>query len=504
MYRIRTGGRKGSALVVALITAVVLSILVGALFMLFKANVASYEWQKEDLQAMYTAEAGTRLATFMILDGTTVPQDTTTQFLPPSGNTWFDLPGENLGETLVYVDPHHDNGQITSANAYGVRALGRIVANEDAYTYGMETLIMPENFARFSCFQNLGFQTGYYSDGYRFDGPFHSNGSINIFSENMTSLNDPYFYSLSIARRTGGDGYYYGQSAAGGVLTTSPKIGNLEIQPYQRMLMGPPYFDMHADSIPYGPTEVNWQAAYNAAVSGGLYFDASSTLGELADGSRISISHDTLRILQSNGGPISVYACDSLVNPVVWIDNAPTDRIFIRQYRPLMPNDGLDIPLTIGMNGDLYCSGNCEYSNTNIMDPNNNDMLGLITVHGDIIIANDESYSGDPEWTNGFQILTDGSFNFDAVFMALDGDIHAEDYHHPDSLARSFEILGGYIAQNEGPTSTSSSGFEIVITYDTRLMTKNPPYFPSTGQWNTVFWEDRPDLDIHNIKEDRY
>jgi len=142
--------KRGSALVMALVTALVLSILVGALFLLFQSNVASYEWTLEEMQAMYTAEAGANLATYMILQGVDVPLDSCYQFLPETGTGWVDLPGDDLGEVKVWVDPHQDNEEICSANAYVVKARGRINTDAGSYEYGMETMLMPENFSRFS------------------------------------------------------------------------------------------------------------------------------------------------------------------------------------------------------------------------------------------------------------------------------------------------------------------------------------------------------------------
>ena len=498
-------GRRGSALVLAIITALVLSVLVGALFLLFQSNMAAYEWHKEELQCMYTAESGARLATYMILEGSDLPQKDTEQFLPESGNTWFSLPGEDLGETLVYVDPHRQNAEITASNAYVVRALGRIVVEEEAYTFGMENMLMPENFSKFSCFQNLGFASGYYGDGYRFDGPFHSNGPINIWSGSVGSLNDPYFYSLSIARRTGGDGYYYGQSQAGGTLTDQPVIGALTIQPIDRMLMGPPFFDMHADSIPYGSSEVNWEPVENAAKNGGLYFgpDVAGPTA-LPDGARLMINNDTLMVRRNAGPAVEEYILSDLAIPVVWIDNGNTDRIYLRELAPGSdPSNGLDGSYTIGMMGDLYISGSLTYQDTDIMNPNNDDMLGLITVRGDIVMARDPD--GGPDWSFPWEIMLDKTFQYYAVLMALDGVIEAEDYTFPTSGHNSMELTGGYIAQQEGYTSTSGgAGFAIDIYYDTRLMSQNPPYFPSTGKWHEVFWKERPDLEEDDMGEDFY
>jgi len=95
--------------------------------------------------------------------------------------------------------------------------------------------------------------------------------------------------------------------------------------------------------------------------------------------------------------------------------------------------------------------------------------------------------------------MVDDSFNFHAVFMTLSGDLLAENPLLPNAETEEFRIMGGYIAQAEGWTSTGGSGFEIVIKYDTRLMSMNPPYFPSTGEWNVVYWKDRPELSLENI-----
>ncbi|MBD3277302.1 MAG: hypothetical protein GF388_03295 [Candidatus Aegiribacteria sp.] len=504
-------GRRGSALVLAIITALVLTVLVGALFLLFQSNMAAYEWHKEELQCMYSAESGARLATYMILEGSDLPQTDTEQFLPESGPTWFSLPGEDLGETLVYVDPHRQNAEITASNAYVVRALGRIVVEEEAYTFGMENMLMPENFSRFSCFQNLGFASGYYDDGYRFDGPFHSNGPINIWSGSVGSLNDPYFYSLSIARRTGGDGYYYGQSQGGGTLTDQPAIGALTIQPIDRMLMGPPFFDMHADSIPYGSSEVNWEPVENAAKNGGLYFGPEAPgPSELPDGARLMIANDKLLVKRNSTAAVEEYILSDLANPVVWIDNGPNERVYLRQLAPdSIPSTGLEGAYTIGMMGDLYLSGALKYQDTDIVNPNNDDMLGIITVKGDIIMAYDPDAWGGPDWPEPWEIMMDAKFQYYAVLMSLDGVIEAEWYPshspYPASGDHTMELTGGYIAQTEGVTSSSGGGgFAIDIYYDTRLMSQNPPFFPSTGKWHEVFWKERPDLEEDDMGEDYY
>ncbi|MCD4848691.1 MAG: hypothetical protein K8R76_10940 [Candidatus Aegiribacteria sp.] len=499
------GKKNGSALVMTVVVMVVFMIIGSGIYTLFQANISSYEWQGELLQARYTAEAGANLAAYMVMAGVEMPQDSfPRQLLPASGIGWYDLIGGDLGEIVVWIDPDNDNDEIEAANAYGVRVLGRVGTAENSFYYGMEVKMMPENFARFACFQDDGFSSGYYGDGYIFSGPFFSNGPINIWSSDASTSTDPYFYSLELATRAGGDGYYYGTSQTPGGLTVVPQRDRLQIQPYDRMLMGPPYFDMHADQIPFNSGSVNWQRARNKAESGGLYFDASSPHGELPSGTRLMIDNHTLHVKTGNGVPETTYDLSLLAEPVVWIDNGNNDIIFIKQYPAVWPavERGIDMPLTIGMSGHLYVSGDHHYIDPNIMDTHNDDMLGLITVYGDVVIAEDPGDGAD--WGVPWRMTTDGYIYFSATFMALDGVLYAENYSQPSGGAVDFHIVGGYLAQAEGYTSTSSSGHNIVIDYDTRLMTRHPPYFPQTGQWSIVYWENIPDMDLQSIEWDRY
>ena len=501
-------GRKGSALVLAILTMMVLMILVGALFLLFNMNIKSYQWEEEELKAMYTAESGANLATYMIVGGSDVPQDTLTmQFLPDSGTGWFALPTDDLGEVRVFVDPDRHNAMVSAGNAYAVRALARLVSVDDTYTYGMETVLMPENFARFACFQEhptvpVGGGGGWYGDGYTFDGPFHSNGPFCIWSDSPTHDNDPYFYSLNIARQPSGQGFYYNSEGSPTGVTYVPEVGDLQLQPIDRLLLGPPYFDLNVDSIPFGPAEVAWGNAREAAIDGGLYFAPfPAGVGDLASGTRMLIKEDTLFVREDSLGATATYILSALDEPVVWIENGNNDDIFLRGFPDTTIASGVNFPVTIGMNGNLYMSGPMTYPNMDVLDPDNDDLLGLITVHGDFIIADDP---GAADWPDPWTIVTDwpGGFNYCAVFMALDGEMIAE---NPGALPgeNDFNVVGGYIVIQEGWTSTPDpSGFTIRCNYDTRLMTMHPPYFPQTQNWNVIYWRDWPELDEDMLEAD--
>lgn len=493
MTRIKNRHNNGSALVAAAIVTVVFILLSAAIYALFQANISAHEWERDELIAMYTAEAGAAIASYMILDGAQVPGGISpVMFLPDSSTSgWYNLDYDNLGVVKVAIDPHNNNAYVTEANAYGVRVLGKDRENNTNYMFGMEMMMMPLNFARFACFLDNPNTNGYYGDGYRFDGPFHANGPICIYSSSSGSTNDPYFYSLNLTC-----GYYY-YGTAPGTQATTPEYGYLQIQPYEKMLMGEPYFDLNADTIDFGPDNIIWQTIPNKASSGGL--ELSSL--DCPTGTRLLIKNDSLFTRKPNGFE-NVYVMSAYTNPVVWIDNGNSDDIYIKEYPGA---GGVGMPLTIGCNGDIFIAGPHLYRNQDVLDENNTDLLGLFSAYGDIVIADDP---GGSDWPSPWQIMTNGDITFDAIIMALSGELYAQ-YPYSPSPAKNLNIMGGYILDTEGITSISYSGggtagFVSTIYYDTRLMAIQPPYFPQTGDWEIIYWEENRDLTESMLLLDKY
>ncbi|RKZ07694.1 hypothetical protein DRQ25_10920, partial [Candidatus Fermentibacteria bacterium] len=177
---------------------------------------------------------------------------------------------------------------------------------------------------------------------------------------------------------------------------------------------------------------------------------------------------------------------------------------------------GLTTALTIGVNGNLCVSGPIMYEDIDLLNDSNRVMLGLVVKEGDFTIAvdpdmvvgmEDWELVGDPtnetwdistclhDYSNGIQV--------DAVIMVLDGYFQLEDVSSAHMLywsnpAIDFEIVGGYIVNEEYVTTwvsgTETYGYLTFVTYDPRLMTMHPPYFPQTGVWDTAYWDERPDM----------
>ncbi len=496
----KKNNKRGSALVLVMIAAVVLTILVGAVYILFESNVRSQQWAKERIQARFTAEAGANLAVYMIMEGADVPQGADPVRILPDpalSDDWIDLGGE-LGWVQAWVDPKDNNNQVSAANAYEVRVLSKVISEDQIHSYCIGTMILPRNFATYACFLNDGgggSGGGYYADGYRFDGPFHTNTSVNIGSYTPGRNNDPWFYSLSIVE----DVYYCVN--AGYLATTEVQVGTLWIEPYEKMVMGEPYIAFGVDPIPFSSGEVTWQGAYNAASSGGLLL----TAGEVPDGTRMILRDSTLIVKQNSAGAEMQYNLAALDNPVVWIENDDADIVYLKGIQSVPDTSGLSIPLTIGVTGSLGLSGSIQYLNGDLLDPDNKIMLGLVVVNGDFLIAEDPTnpfWGGPPEWAGPWTIDTYdvASVEMDAVIMVLDGVFETES-QYPSHLPPTIDlrIVGGYIINEEGYTTWPSNGYYSDIVYDPRLMTMHPPFYPQTGLWDTAYWEEEDEIDESNI-----
>ena len=315
-------------------------------------------------------------------------------------------------------------------------------------------MAQPGSFSYYNCFQDDPGLSGAYVDGTVFSGPFRANGPVRITSESSGRDNDPYFYIFTLSS----DYYIYGW---GTVQSAVPHVDDLWIEPYELMELGPPWFNLGVDPLPFGPDHVDWQTVRTTAVNSGLYLTAA----EVADGSRILIEDGLLHILQTEYGAEEIYDLTTLQEPVVWIENDAGDRIFVKSSPG---SGGFSEELTLGALGSIYLAGPLEYHETS---PG---MLGLISVYGDCLIADDPLTS---DWPSPFDIVTDQDFTVSASILLLDGDIFSENFIHPTPVA-NLTLFGGIQMLKQGWTSTGSSGFNLQFSYDDRLLTESPPWYP--------------------------
>ncbi len=478
--------QTGSALVLVLVASMFLIILTAGAFRYFQTNVDTQIWTRDRIQAKLSAEAGVNLATHMLVAGAATPATTTPEAILGTETSHFTLPGD-MGTIYATVDPSDKNPEVTTANAYMIRCIS-FVPGHTIESFGMESIIMPENLARFSVFQDDPPSNLHYSDGYRFDGPFYANGPVRIGSNSATHENDIFFYSY----KTTSPYWIYNNS---GSHETTPAAGNVEMRPYHRLNMGAPYFELNVDTIPFGAAELNWQGVEAAAISGGLHLSTT----QVPNNSRLVLSGTSLFVRRNASEAPVEYDLSSLENPVVWIDNNSTNRIYLRG--DMTAGSGFDMELTLGCKGPVFMSGSLVYNNQDLEDPDNDNLIGIISVYGNMIIADAPSVLPDPLW-NGYgerwQIGTDGTVTYSAVLVALEGVLKAQKPAEPVGF-HEFQIIGGYMCQAEGHTNNANSGFRMVVYFDPRLLFMHPPFFPTTANWNTTMWAERPDMTVSDV-----
>lgn len=313
---------------------------------------------------------------------------------------------------------------------------------------------------------------GYYSDGFVSDGPFRANCPVSIWSDSPGRDGDPWFYSLTLASP-----FYYCSKGGGTNPQFSPQCGNLWIEPYEQMSQGAPWFVLDADPLVFGFEGVNWQEMRSAAITGGIYLTSPA----VPNGARILVGADSIYLRTSDASPFQGFDLAGLAEPVIWIENAWTDRIYVRSC----PGDSLSMPFSIGMYGSIYTLGSLR-----VAQGEDGGMLGLMSVYGDFVIALDPDLAGAPDWTDPvWRIETEGDFEFDASVICLSGELKAQNPSYPNPKA-DLVIEGSMQLGSEGYTATPSAGWNISVEYDWRLADTAPPCYPEYSETGIVGWKE--------------
>ncbi|MBN2586095.1 MAG: T9SS type A sorting domain-containing protein, partial [Candidatus Fermentibacteraceae bacterium] len=310
---------------------------------------------------------------------------------------------------------------------------------------------------------------GFFTDSMVMNGPVRMNTAFFIVSNTPGRDHDPWFYSLTSA----GDSIYTFLADTSIVISSTvphPEGSNLWVEPYEQMVQGPPWFNLGADPIPFGYENVDWQTTRDAAMTLGYYFPPDS----LESGTRIILTASRLEIKENPEAEEIRICVFEVPEPVIWIDNAPEDTIYVRS---VLPDTGIAVftPMTIGCNGHLFIMGDIEY------EPGYSGMLGLITTSGDMEIADTPL---EEPWQGEWKIDTERDMVISGSFLLCDGWFSAENPWEPHP-AVDFTIFGGIQMIQEGitgywtPYSGNSWGYFLNFDFDTRFFTQSPPFYPA-------------------------
>jgi len=340
----------------------------------------------------------------------------------------------------------------------------------NALSFLAAVLIMPLGLraetGSYSDFLYLSDEMVYFADGTVMDGPVRSNGQMRLVSFTPGRENDPWFYSLSTAldsiyTRLPGSPDWYGS------ILPHPEDSYLWVEPYELMEQGPPWFNLGVDEIPFGPDQVDWQSVRQTAMDYGYYFPPDS----LDSGTRIVFDASRITVKETPSSETRTYCTFEVPEPVIWIDNAPGEDIYIRS---VPPDSGtmIFVPMTLGCNGDVYLFGDLRY------EPDTDGMLGVISSQGDLVIA--DTPPEDP-WNGMFATQTDQDLICSGSFLLAGGELYAQQPWEPYpysslSLQGAIQLVSQGITAYVSPSDTT--GYIPDHQFDERFFTQAPPFYP--------------------------
>ncbi|MEO1022468.1 MAG: hypothetical protein AAFW89_07975 [Bacteroidota bacterium] len=142
----------------------------------------------------------------------------------------------------------------------------------------------------------------------------------------------------------------------------------------------------------------------------------------------------------------------------------------------------LDGQLTVHSDDDIQIYGDITYADDPRVNPDSDDILGLIGESEVYVTSNAHSYNGSRD------------LEIHASIMALSTSFEVSGYNS-GSAKGELEILGGIIQDTRGPVATFSggvvqTGYTKDYQYDLRLQNMAPPFFPRESIFSVQFWKD--------------
>ncbi|MCK4671207.1 MAG: hypothetical protein KAT47_01605 [Candidatus Aegiribacteria sp.] len=462
--------RRGAALAVVFIVMIVLSILAGAVYVLFASNVSSMNWTVDRISARFAAESGMRLAIHHLSLDLIPPAGTDPFFLPGDSAGWISIPGVD-DMAFVVIDPYDLANRPFANTGVEIRSIGR--SGE-----GIETVVaryVPNSPSRYALLVDESIPAGIFTDGRVIDGPVHCNGTIEFSSATPDSANDPFVQEISTTTE---GGFYF--SGSGYSESPHPEGSYTWVQPFSSHRRGSPSWNTDAQGIDFTRLHDYFDGLRSEAAGRGtliygvkrLLFDGDRILfkkGILSSTELIQLSPDSNLVFIENGG-LPIY---------------------------MRSNSGLTVPLTVISTGPVYISGMIN-ANTST----NGGPLGIVSLR-DIIIATDPSQSGSSDWPSPWNINTNGSLSVNAYLAAPSGKLRAESISYPPERVY-FSVLGGVLERDVGRLGTAITGYELFIAYDEGLSGVRPPYFPILENWKIFSWDENPDFGEKSIEDNMY
>lgn len=425
--RVLASDRRGTFLIISYTLVAFLTAWSAGTFKHSLANINLAQTNLEKIQAMHSAEAGVNQAIVWMRS----------QPSPPAGANAFtpQLTGgtsANNGATYtVSIDPD-DNNAANPQNLYTITVSSTV----NNVTSQIQAVLRTESYARYAYFTDSE-ETAQTCYNYWF-GSYCFGGS-NIWFTTGDVLNGPV--------RSNDQFNMNGTPVFNGDVTSAAATINYYNNSANPTFNGDLTLSASSTTVPMAATELRV-----GAVTGGQWYEGDTTI-----------------TLQADGSMLVTNATNGWTNQVV---AAPANGAIFVNGGDAMVSGTLDGSLTIGTSDNIVIEDHIDYAVDPQVDPTSDDMLGLI--------AEQE-----------VQVPTSAPSNLriNASVMAIDESF---DVVNSSSLPNkgNLTIYGGLIQTRRGTVGTiSGNGYTKDYHYDDRLAETSPPFYPTTGEYEIVMWQ---------------
>lgn len=416
-------------MLLVLLGSMTVTILAGAFVQMGLSEQRFSERSQGGVQAFYLAESG-------LDQGLTWLRG---QLVPPQGTARFVLPGgwRAVGQQGVYltaIDPD-DNNPTSQIKRYTIEAWGASGSQATPTALRQHRMIVQtESFAQYAYFTNSerswpnGLQV-YFITGDRLEGPTHTNGQFSMYGR-------PVFQGpvSSVDRSIN---YWGGNQVTQPVFSEPPKLG----VPPKRY---PTSF----------PTSVS-----DAARAGGTVLQGDTAVTLMPDGK--------MRVTNTRAG---------YQNRVMAL---PGNGVLYVEGGSVSLEGTLKGQLTLGASGDVRVTNSVTYADDPRSNPNSTDVLGIVAGQN-VTVAREAP----------------ANVQIDGTIMAINRSFGVENWWERPPKG-TLTVNGGIIQANRGvvgsfngSNGTKLSGYTKDYHYDQRLRSMNPPFFPTTGDYRTLVWDE--------------
>lgn len=469
MTRQSERSRRGAALAVVFTLGMVLFLLVGAAFVLFKANTDSFGHSRRRTRALRAAESGAMLAMHVLAAEPDLLGTGAVFALPMDGDSagWIPIPGTG-DRALVMVDPSNTTGGMENG-LVEIRSRGR----SGGQTRDVVVRAAEDYPSRYILLCDRSTPRGLLSDGYYLDGPLHCNGGIHFSSNSPDSSGDPY---VARASTTAEGGFHFAD--CGRSALPHPEGSSVWVRPYSTLRQGRPFWTDQADSVSFETMRERFGRIFFRPPPGSVRITGGRMI---IDGTHIYLKRaETMRADTVDIRGVPLLLQDTGMSP-----------LYVKTRR--RPEQ----PLTILARGDIYIYGQVDGPTVSTGGP-----LALATM-GDLVIAEDPELTGRQDWPEPWDVETDRNLSVRAVLAAPQGELRAKNPGLPRGTTR-LAVTGSLTQRGFGRTGSAGNGYDLRLTYDRGLSGRHPPGFPPLGRWTMLSWRQDAEYGNEEIDDDMF